>query len=313
MLKKLIMRAREHIKEMNELGGMLKAIEAGWPKLKIEEGAARRQAQIDSGEEVIVGVNKYKNENEDPLEILKIDNTKVREKQMARLQTLKRERNEERVNETLSLLTNAAETGMGNLLELAVEAARARATLGEISYAIEKTSGRFQAVTKSVSGVYSHSFSEKEKIANVRKQTSLFYEEEGRRPRILIAKMGQDGHDRGAKVIGSAFADLGFDVDIGPLFQTPEETACQAIENDVHVIGMSSLAAGHTTLLPKLMRELKAQGREDIVVIVGGVIPKEDYPFLYKEGAAAIFGPGTVIPEAAENVLKEIIKRIEGE
>lgn len=313
LTNELIMRAREHIKEMNELGGMLKAIEAGWPKLKIEEGAARRQAQIDSGEEVIVGVNKYKNENEDPLEILKIDNTKVREKQMARLQTLKRERNEERVNETLSLLTNAAETGMGNLLELAVEAARARATLGEISYAIEKTSGRFQAVTKSVSGVYSHSFSEKEKIANVRKQTSLFYEEEGRRPRILIAKMGQDGHDRGAKVIGSAFADLGFDVDIGPLFQTPEETACQAIENDVHVIGMSSLAAGHTTLLPKLMRELKAQGREDIVVIVGGVIPKEDYPFLYKEGAAAIFGPGTVIPEAAENVLKEIIKRIEGE
>jgi methylmalonyl-CoA mutase len=285
---------------------MTKAIETGLPKMRIEEAAARRQAMIDSGDESIIGVNKYRLEKEDPIETLDIDNTVVRQKQIDRIQKLKEERNEERVIETLEALTNAAETGEGNLLEKAVEAARARATLGEISDAIEKVSGRHKATIRSISGVYSSNFSNEQEINIVKEMTEEFLDNEGRRPRILIAKMGQDGHDRGAKVISTAFADLGFDVDIGPLFQTPEETALQAVENDVHVIGVSSLAAGHKTLLPQLVAELKKLGREDILVVIGGVIPAKDYDFLLSNGASAVFGPGTIIPVAAQKVIKEI-------
>jgi methylmalonyl-CoA mutase len=303
----LIDRAKKHIDEIEELGGMTKAIETGLPKMKIEEAAARRQAKIDSGREVIIGVNKFRLDQEDPIDILSIDNTEVRKKQIERIRQLKENRNEDEVNHALHLLTKAAASGEGNLLELAVEAARKRATLGEISFAIEKVSKRHQAMIRSISGVYSSEYSNDEEIKKVRERTDQFYELEGRRPRILIAKMGQDGHDRGAKVIATAFADLGFDVDIGPLFQTPEETAKQAVENDVHVVGMSSLAAGHKTLLPQLISELKKLGREDIVVIIGGVIPFQDYEDLKEKGAAEIFGPGTVIPVAAEKVLKKVI------
>lgn len=306
----LIQRAKEHLEEVEQLGGMTKAIETGLPKMKIEEAAARRQAKIDSGKETIIGVNKFRLEEEDPLDILSIDNTVVRNKQIERLRDLKQNRNEKHVNETLQALTDASANNEGNLLELAVEAARARATLGEISYAIEKVSKRHQAMIKSVSGVYSAEYSNEEEIKKVREKTDQFYELEGRRPRILIAKMGQDGHDRGAKVISTAFADLGFDVDIGPLFQTPEETAVQAIENDVHVVGISSLAAGHNTLLPQLISELRKLGREDIVVIIGGVIPFQDYAELKEKGAAEIFGPGTVIPVAATKVLNKILVRL---
>ena len=306
----LIERAWEHIEEIEGLGGMAKAIETGLPKMRIEEAAARRQAQIDSGKETIIGVNKYKLDQEDPLEILDIDNTIVRTKQLERLNQLKENRDEEKAEAALNDLAKAAETGEGNLLEFAVRAARARATLGEISDAIEKAAGRHKAVIRSVSGVYSTAFTNGEEIAEVQRMTEEFLENEGRRPRIMIAKMGQDGHDRGAKVISTAFADLGFDVDIGPLFQTPEETAIQAVENDVHAIGISSLAAGHKTLLPQLVKELTKLGREDIVVIVGGVIPAQDYQFLYDNGASAIFGPGTVIPVAAQKVLRTIYERL---
>jgi methylmalonyl-CoA mutase len=306
----LIERAWEHIEEIESLGGMAKAIETGLPKMRIEEAAARRQAQIDSGKETIIGVNKYKLDKEDPLDILDIDNTAVRAKQIARLNELKENRDNEKVEAALAELSLAAETGNGNLLEFAVKAARARATLGEISDAIEKAAGRHKAIIRSISGVYSAAFTNEEEIAEVQQLTEEFLENEGRRPRILIAKMGQDGHDRGAKVISTAFADLGFDVDIGPLFQTPEETAIQAVENDVHAIGISSLAAGHKTLLPMLVQELKKLGREDIVVIVGGVIPAQDYQFLYENGASAIFGPGTVIPVAAQKVLRAIYERL---
>ena len=302
----LIERAKKHMDEIEHLGGMTKAIETGLPKMKIEEAAARRQAKIDSGKEVIIGVNKFRLDHEDPIDILSIDNTEVRKKQIERIRQLKENRNEDEVNLALDLLTKAAANGEGNLLELAVEAARKRATLGEISFAIEKVSKRHQAMIRSISGVYSSEYSNEEEIKKVREKTDQFYELEGRRPRILIAKMGQDGHDRGAKVIATAFADLGFDVDIGPLFQTPEETAKQAVENDVHVVGMSSLAAGHKTLLPQLISELKKLGREDIVVIIGGVIPFQDYEDLKEKGAAEIFGPGTVIPVAAEKVLKKV-------
>ena len=302
----LMDKAWEHIEEIEELGGMTKAIETGLPKMRIEEAAARRQAMIDSGEESIIGVNKYRLDKEDPIETLDIDNTVVRQKQIDRIQMLKEERIEKRVIETLEALTHAAETGEGNLLEKAVEAARARATLGEISDAIEKVSGRHKATIRSISGVYSSNFSNEQEITIVKEMTEEFLENEGRRPRILIAKMGQDGHDRGAKVISTAFADLGFDVDIGPLFQTPEETALQAVENDVHVIGVSSLAAGHKTLLPQLVAELKKLGREDILVVIGGVIPAKDYDFLLSNGASAVFGPGTIIPVAAQKVIKEI-------
>jgi methylmalonyl-CoA mutase len=306
----LIERAWQHIEEIEGLGGMAKAIETGLPKMRIEEAAARRQAQIDSGKETIIGVNKFKLDQEDPLEILDIDNTAVRAKQLERLKKLKENRDDEKAEAALNDLARVAETGEGNLLEYAVRAARARATLGEISDAIEKAAGRHKAVIRSVSGVYSTAFTNGEEIAEVQQMTQEFLENEGRRPRIMIAKMGQDGHDRGAKVISTAFADLGFDVDIGPLFQTPEETALQAVENDVHAIGISSLAAGHKTLLPQLVKELKKLGREDIVVIVGGVIPAQDYQFLYDNGASAIFGPGTVIPVAAQKVLRTIYERL---
>ncbi|MEC2075445.1 methylmalonyl-CoA mutase [Metabacillus fastidiosus] len=310
LTKQLMDRAWEHIEEIEKLGGMTKAIETGLPKMKIEEAAARRQAKIDSGKEIIIGVNKFRLEKEDPIDILNIDNTEVRKKQLMRLESLRANRNEEEVKERLRALTEATASKEGNLLELAVEAARARATLGEISNAIELAAKRHQAVIRSVSGVYSTEFSDEETIEQVRRETDEFYELEGRRPRILIAKMGQDGHDRGAKVIATAFADLGFDVDIGPLFQTPKETAAQAVENDVHVIGISSLAAGHKTLLPKLISELEKLGRDDIVVIIGGVIPYEDYEFLKENGAAEIFGPGTVIPAAAVKVLDKVYERL---
>lgn len=310
LTNELMKRAWKHIEEIENLGGMAKAIETGLPKMRIEEAAARRQAKIDSGAETIIGVNKYRPDKEVPIDILEVDNTAVRERQIEKLKQLRASRDEERVQRALNAITKATETGEGNLLELAVEAARARATLGEISYAIEKVAGRHKAVIRSVSGVYSAEFTNEEEIARVKKMTDEFYELEGRRPRILIAKMGQDGHDRGAKVIATAFADLGFDVDIGPLFQTPEETARQAVENDVHVVGMSSLAAGHKTLLPQLVEELRKLGREDIIVVVGGVIPPQDYEFLYEHGAAAIFGPGTIIPVAAQKVLHEIYRRL---
>jgi methylmalonyl-CoA mutase len=303
-------RAWKHIEEIESLGGMAKAIETGIPKMRIEEAAARRQARIDSGAETIIGVNKYRPEKEEPIEILEVDNTAVRMRQIERLKQLRASRDEQKVQEALDAITKATETGEGNLLELAVQAARARATLGEISYAIEKVAKRHKAVIRSISGVYSSEFQNEEQFERVKKMTAEFYELEGRRPRIMIAKMGQDGHDRGAKVIATAFADLGFDVDIGPLFQTPEETARQAVENDVHVVGISSLAGGHKTLLPQLVEELRKLGREDIIVVVGGVIPPQDYEFLYQHGASAIFGPGTVIPVAAEKVLEEIYKRL---
>jgi methylmalonyl-CoA mutase len=310
LTKQLIDRAWEHIEEIENLGGMAKAIETGLPKMRIEEAAARRQAQIDSGKEVIIGVNRHRLEEEEQLEILNIDNTAVRTMQLDKLKKLKDSRDEKQVNKALAALTEAAQSGEGNLLDLSVQAARVRATLGEISDAIEKVAGRHKAIIRSISGVYSSAFSNDEEIKAVKDMTEEFLENEGRRPRILIAKMGQDGHDRGAKVISTAFADLGFDVDIGPLFQTPEETARQAVENDVHVVGMSSLAAGHRTLLPQLIEELKKLGREDILVVAGGVIPFQDYQFLYENGAAAIFGPGTVIPVAAQKVIRAIYQQL---
>jgi methylmalonyl-CoA mutase len=313
LTRDLVNRAWAHIQEVESLGGMAKAIETGLPKMRIEEAAARRQAQIDSGKESIIGVNHYRLDKEDPLEILEVDNTVVREAQIRRLAELRANRDEALVKSTLDAITKAAETGEGNLLALAIEAARARASLGEISDAYEKAVGRHRAVIRSISGVYSAEFGENEQVAQVRKMADEFEKREGRRPRIMIAKMGQDGHDRGAKVIATAFADLSFDVDIGPLFQTPEETARQAVENDVHVVGMSSLAAGHKTLLPQLIGELRKLGREDIVVVIGGVIPAQDYEFLKQNGAAAIFGPGTVIPVAAQKVLEEINHRLEDE
>ena len=305
----LIKKGWEHILEIESLGGMTKAIEAGIPKMRIEEAAARRQARIDSGQETIVGVNKFKLDKEDPIEILEVDNTAVRISQIKRLNQIKKSRDEKAVKNSLEAITKCADTKVGNLLDLAVDAARKRATLGEISDAIEKVSGRYKAVTRTISGVYSSEYKNEENkmLNNVRKLTDEFSETEGRRPRILIAKIGQDGHDRGAKVVATAYADMGFDVDVGPLFQTPEETAKQAVENDVHVIGMSSLAAGHKTLLPQLIEELKKLDREDIIVIIGGVIPAQDYEYLYEHGASAIFGPGTKIPETGIKVM-EIIK-----
>lgn len=301
----------EHILEVESYGGMTKAIEAGIPKMRIEEAAARRQARIDSGNESIIGVNKYCLSEEAPMDILEVDNTAVRNSQIKRLNELKANRNESEVQNVLDALTKSAETGEGNLLELAVKASRARATLGEISHSLEKIWGRYQAVTRTISGVYSTEYGkgDDEKVAIARKMTDDFAAKEGRRPRIMVAKMGQDGHDRGAKVVATAYADMGFDVDVGPLFQTPEETARQAVENDVHCIGMSSLAAGHKTLLPALVQELKKLGREDIIVICGGVIPPQDYDFLYENGVSAIFGPGTKIPEAAIQIMEEINKR----
>lgn len=298
------------IEEIEELGGMAKAIDTGLPKMKVEESAAKRQAKIDSKSEIIVGVNKYRLAEEDPIDILDIDNAIVREAQIKRLADMKANRNEEEVQKHLARLTKAAQDGSENLLAVAVDAARARASLGEISDAIEAVSGRHKAVIRSISGVYSSNFADEEMIVEVKKMTDEFLENEGRRPRILVAKMGQDGHDRGAKVVATAYADLGFDVDISPLFMTPEETAQMAVENDVHIVGVSSLAAGHKTLVPALIEELKKLGREDIIVICGGVIPAQDYDFLYEAGAKAIFGPGTVIPVAAQKLIEEIYKQL---
>ncbi|AHN22335.1 methylmalonyl-CoA mutase [Lysinibacillus sphaericus] len=298
------------IEEIEELGGMAKAIETGLPKMKVEEAAAKRQAKIDSKSETIVGVNKYRLDKEEPIDILDIDNTLVRQKQIERLDAMKAARDEAEVQKHLARLTKAAQDGEENLLAVAVDAARARASLGEISDAIEVVSGRHKAIIRSISGVYSANFSDEEQITEVKNMTDEFLENEGRRPRILVAKMGQDGHDRGAKVIATGYADLGFDVDISPLFMTPEETAQMAVENDVHCIGVSSLAAGHKTLVPALVSELKKLGREDIIIIVGGVIPAQDYEFLYEAGAVAIFGPGTVIPVSAIKIIEEIYKRL---
>jgi len=274
--------------------------------MRVEEAAARRQAHIDSGEDCIVGVNKYRLEKEDPMEFLEVDNTAVREAQIARLNKLRSERDDLKVQACLAAITKAAEDKSGNLLELAIDAARARASLGEISDAMEKVFGRHQASIKLINNVYSSEYAKMDEIEKVRALTDQFAEQEGRRPRILVAKMGQDGHDRGAKVVATAYADMGFDVDMGPLFQTPEETARQAVENDVHIIGMSSLAAGHKTLLPQLVEELKKLGRPDIMIVVGGVIPQQDYDFLLTHGAAAIFGPGTKLPEAATLLMEKL-------
>jgi methylmalonyl-CoA mutase len=295
------------IQEVEELGGMTKAIETGLPKMRIEEAAAKKQARIDSGKEIVLGVNKLKPDFEKPLELLEVDNTAVRESQIKRLNEIKATRNNEAVQKALEILSNAAQTGEGNLLELAVDCAKKRATLGEISDAMEKAFGRHKATIRAISGVYASELSQESDFQKAQQLADKFAEMEGRRPRILVAKMGQDGHDRGAKVIATAFADLGFDVDIGSLFQTPAEVARQAVENDVHLVGVSSLAAGHKTLVPQLIGELNALGRQDIRVIVGGVIPHTDYDFLYQAGAMGVFGPGTVIAEAAQKILEELM------
>ncbi len=309
----LALEAWKHIKEVEELGGMTKAIEAGLPKLRIEEAAARTQARIDSGQQTIVGINKFRLETEDHIEVLKIDNTAVREAQIARLRELRAERDDGVLTPKLEALTKCAETGEGNLLELAIDAARHRATVGEISDALERVWGRYQATIRSIEGVYRSEVGKDSKaVDRVRARSEEFMNKHGRRPRILVAKMGQDGHDRGQKVIATAFADLGFDVDIGPLFQTPEESAKQAIENDVHIVGASSLAAGHLTLVPQLKQALRDLGREDILVVVGGVIPPEDYDALHEAGAVAIFGPGTVIADAAIELIEQLDERLGG-
>ena len=305
----LLKKARQHLAEIEALGGMAKAIETGLPKMRIEEASARRQAAIDSGKETIVGVNKSVLEHEPPLDILEVDNTAVRDAQIRRLIALKAARDPAAVQRSLEAITAAARDGSGNLLELAVIAAQARATLGEISDAMETVFGRHQAVIRTVAGIYRSEFGASPEIEEVRSLTDAFAAREGRRPRIYIAKLGQDGHDRGAKVVATAYADFGFDVDIGPLFQTPEEAARQAIENDVHVVGMSSLAAGHKTLLPHLVEELKRLGRPDILVVCGGVVPHQDYEMLRAAGAAAIFGPGTKLPLAGREVMRLLDER----
>jgi methylmalonyl-CoA mutase len=300
-------RAWKLIQEIEDLGGMAKAIETGLPKMRIEEAAARKQARIDSGKDVIVGVNAYRLEKEDPIDILEVDNTAVRQSQLDRLNQLKKERDQAEVDRTLKAITDCAAGGKGNLLELSVEAASARATLGEISSAIESVSGRYKAVIRSISGVYSQESGQDTTYCEACALAQIFAAREGRQPRIMIAKMGQDGHDRGAKVVSTGYADIGFDVEIGPLCQTPAEAARQAVENDVHVLGVSSLAGGHKTLIPEVIRELKAHGREDIMVIAGGVIPAQDYDFLYKAGVAAVFGPGTKISEAGKRILEVLL------
>jgi methylmalonyl-CoA mutase len=296
------------IQEVEGLGGMTKAVESGMPKLRIEEAAARRQARVDRGEETVVGVNKYRLENESHVDVREVDNTEVRRQQLARLEKIKAERDPAKVDAALNALRNGAERD-GNLLALSIEATRARATVGEISDALEGVFGRYRANIRSISGVYGRAYEGDEEFERIRKESDAFAPDEGRRPRILVAKLGQDGHDRGAKVIATAFADLGFDVDIGPLFQTPEEAAREAIENDVHVVGVSSQAAGHKTLVPQLIEELRAQGAHEIVVVVGGVIPASDYEFLKQSGVAAVFGPGSNIPRAASEILTLVRKR----
>ena len=309
LTKELMDRAWGLIQEVEELGGMARAIETGIPKMRIEEAAARKQARIDSGRETIVGLNKYRLAKEDPIDILDIDNEAVRAAQVARLKALKANRNEASVRESLAAITKAAE-GKENLLELAIDAVRKRATLGEISYAMEKVFGRYQPQIHQITGVYRQEAQEMPAMKEGIELAEKFLKAEGRRPRLLVAKLGQDGHDRGAKVIATAFADMGFDVDIGPLFQTPEEVARQAVENDVHVIGVSSLAAGHKTLVPELIAELRALDREDILVVCGGVIPPQDYQFLYDAGCVGVFGPGTVIPDAAKQILTLLFKQL---
>ncbi|MCV6546102.1 MAG: methylmalonyl-CoA mutase [Cohaesibacter sp.] len=304
-------KALAHIREVEELGGMAKAIEAGIPKLRIEEAAAKTQARIDSGTQTVVGVNKFKPENEAAIDVLQVDNSAVRQQQLDKLKRLKAERNQAEVDAALEALTEAAQNGTGNLLDLSVKAASVKATVGEITFAMEKVFGRHRAEIKSISGVYRQEVGQmSEAVQKVQTMVEEFEDNDGRRPRILIAKMGQDGHDRGQKVIASAFADLGFDVDIGPLFQTPQEAARQAVENDVHIVGASSLAAGHLTLVPALKQCLTEQEREDIMIVAGGVIPPQDYDALYEAGASAIFPPGTVIAEAAVNLLKELNQRL---
>ena len=307
LTKELADKAWKLIEEVEELGGMAKAIETGVPKMRIEEAAARTQGRIDSGNQTIVGVNRYKLDKQDPIDILEIDNTAVRKSQITRLEKLRAERNEADVKASLEAITRCAETGKGNLLELAIDAAKKRATLGEISYACEKVAGRYKAVIRTISGVYSSEAKNDKEFEEARGLVEKFAEKEGRQPRIMIAKMGQDGHDRGAKVVATGYADLGFDVDMGPLFQTPEEAAKQAVENDVHVLGVSSLAAGHKTLVPAVIEELKKLGREDIMVIAGGVIPSQDYQFLYDAGVVAIFGPGTSVTTAGKKIMEILL------
>ena len=301
-------KAWQHIEEIEELGGMAAAIETGIPKMRIEEAAARKQARIDCGKDVIVGINKYRMDRESPIDILEVDNSAVRQSQLDRLDTLKKARVKVKVEAALDAITNCAKSGKGNLLELSIEAAKQRATLGEISMAIEKVSGRYKAVIRSISGVYSSESAMDEGFKEARALAKEFAAREGRQPRIMIAKMGQDGHDRGAKVVSTGYADIGFDVDIGPLFQTPAEAAKQAVENDVHILGVSSLAAGHKTLIPQVIAELKKLSREDIMVIAGGVIPAQDYEFLYQSGVVAIFGPGTKVSAAGKEILKVLLE-----
>lgn len=309
----LCRQAWELIQEIEKLGGMAKAIETGLPKMRIEEAAVRKQARIETGQEYLIGVNKFQTSEKEPLEILEIDNTSVRSGQITRLENLRKKRDNEEVTEALSKITKACAGAGGmqletNLLALAVDAARKRATLGEISEAMEKKFGRYKSTIRAVSGIYQAESSDDENFRIALKMSDTFAEMDGRRPRILVAKMGQDGHDRGAKIIATSFADLGFDVDIAPLFQTPQEVAQQAAENDVHVVGVSSLTAGHKTLLPQLISELKLIGRDDIMVIAGGVIPAQDYQFLYDAGVKGIFGPGTIISVAAQKILTELMK-----
>jgi len=294
------------IEEVDAMGGMTRAVESGWAKLRIEASAAEKQARIDSGKDVIIGVNKFKLDKEDPVEFLDIDNVAVRENQIARLKTLRAERDAAKVGAALEALTAAAKNGNGNLLALAIDAMRLRATVGEVSDALETVWGRHRANSQEVTGVYAAAYDSAERWESLKSDIAAFATDHGRRPRVMIAKLGQDGHDRGAKVVASAFADLGFDVDVGPLFQTPEECARQAIENDVHAIGVSTLAAGHKTLVPEIVRALREQGAADIIVFVGGVIPQQDYQFLYDAGVAGIYGPGTPIPESARDVLDHI-------
>ncbi len=308
LTNELAHKAWEHIQEIESLGGMAKAIETGIPKLRIEEAAARTQARIDSGKQTIVGVNKYRLEKEAPIDILEVDNTAVRKQQIARLDELKAGRDEAAVQKALDAITKCVETKEGNLLALAVEAAKVRATLGEISYACEKVVGRYKAIIRTISGVYSSETKQDADFIKACELAEKFAKKEGRQPRIMIAKMGQDGHDRGAKVVATGYADCGFDVDMGPLFQTPAEAARQAVENDVHVMGVSSLAAGHKTLIPQVIEELKKLGREDIIIIAGGVIPAQDYDFLYKAGVAAIFGPGSSVAKAACQILEILLE-----
>ncbi len=294
------------IEEVEAMGGMTKAVDSGWAKLKIEAAAAQKQARIDSGKDVIVGVNKYKLSKEDPVDTLEVDNVKVRDGQIARLKDIRAKRDNGAVQAALAALTAAAESGQGNLLDLSIRAIRLRATVGEVSDALEKVFGRHRADTQKVTGVYAAAYDSAEGWAQLQKEIAEFADQHGRRPRVLIAKLGQDGHDRGAKVVATAYADLGFDVDMGPLFQTPEECARQAIENDVHAVGVSTLAAGHKTLVPAIIAELKRQGADDIIVFVGGVIPRQDYDFLYEAGVKGIYGPGTPIPASAKDVLEQI-------